>query len=296
MNTQMLLNPAVQDNIRRLRETHGYHVLDPDSGDLACQEIGPGRMPDPPILLDALADIVVPASRALLAGLRVMVTAGPTVEALDPVRFISNRSSGKMGFAVARVAARLGAQVTLVAGPCALSTPPRVTRVDVESAADMHAAVFSRVCHAEHGQRPHVVVKAAAVADWTPSARADHKLKKTDGPEDGAIHLSLTRTRDILKDLGALDDDARPFLIGFAAETRNVEEYAAGKLLSKRADVIVGNIVIGPDSAFGGDRSSALLLDREGRRETAGPADKEDIAVAIWSFAALARRWPTVQP
>ena len=287
MNTQMLANPAVQDNIARLRDRLGYQIVTPDSGELACQEVGAGRMPDPPILLEAVARAL---ATPLLQGRRVLVTAGPTIEPIDPVRFISNRSSGKMGFAIARLAARLGAaQVTLIAGPSSVETPPGVARVNVESAAQMHQAVFDRVLDPHEGSRPHVVVKAAAVADWTPQQAAEHKLKKQQADEQMA--LPMRRTRDILKELGQLDDHERPFLIGFAAETRNVEEYAAGKLLSKRADMIVGNIVLGPESAFGADRSSVVFFDRDGRQQEHGPAAKEELAAALWSFAAQSPRW-----
>lgn len=281
MNAQMFLNPAVQENLDALRARHGYRVIAPDSGQLACQEVGPGRMPDPPVLIEALAATLAPQ---LLKGRRVVVTAGPTREAIDPVRFISNRATGKMGFALARVAARMGAHATLVAGPTHLDTPPGVERIDVTSAADMHRAVFAQL---DRDTPPDAVVKSAAVADWTPATTADHKVKKT--PEVPA--LPLTRTRDILADLGALDDEARPFLIGFAAETQDLERYALDKLTRKRADMLVANNVLGPSSAFGADSSSVIVYTKTGGREPLGPSPKADLAVRIWTTAAQQAGW-----
>ncbi len=272
MNTQMLLHPAVQANIQTLRQRDGHHIIEPDSGQLACNEVGAGRMPDPPVLLDAVLSALTPKS---LLGKRVLVTAGPTREAIDPVRFITNPSSGKMGFAIATAAARRGAHVTLIAGPTGLDDPIGVHRINVTSAQDMFDAVMA------HAKAQDFIVKSAAVADWRPASQAEHKLKK----QPGQMHLTMERTRDILATLGAMDDQTRPMLIGFAAETRDIEHYARGKLARKNLDMIVANQVKGPSSAFGADRSSVLFIDRDGRTAPFGPNTKDEIAATLWSRA-----------
>lgn len=269
MNTQMFRHPAVEANMALLERREGYHLLAPDSGELACQETGPGRMPDPEDLVEAVERALTPQT---MTNTRVLVTAGPTREALDPVRFLSNPSSGKMGFAIARAAARQGATVTLVTGPVHLPTPKGVERVDVVSADDMHRAVTSRARHMD------VIVKAAAVADWRPAHSAEHKMKKT----PGEMSIPMTRTQDILAGLGAMDDEVRPTLVGFAAETRDLTQYAQDKLTRKNLDMIVANQVRGPQSAFGADQSSVIFLDRRREPTPFGPASKDAIADALW--------------
>jgi phosphopantothenoylcysteine decarboxylase/phosphopantothenate--cysteine ligase len=272
MNTQMWLHPATQEHAAALRQRPGVHLIAPDQGQLACKEVGPGRLPDPPALLDALARLWAPP---LLLGRRALVTAGPTREYIDPVRFLSNPSTGKMGFAIARAAARLGAQVTLVAGPVHLETPPGVHRVDVTSAHDMYEAVFAAL---RGPSPPEVIVKAAAVADWRPANPSDQKTKKTPGD----WHIPMTRTQDILASLGALPDDQRPVLVGFAAETNDIAAYALDKLHRKRLDMIVANSVAAAHSAFGADDNRVSFFDRLGQHEDFGPAPKDEVAERLW--------------
>lgn len=223
MNRVMWSHPATRANLDLLTQ-RGVRVLGPASGEQACGENGAGRMLEP-------ADIVASLADRRLAGRRVLITAGPTYEDLDPVRFLGNRSSGRMGFAVAAAAAGMGAEVTLVAGPVRLATPAGVRRIDVRSAEQMHAAVFEQL----PGQD--IFIASAAVADYRPALVADQKIKK----QDGDLNLTLVRTRDILAEVAA--QPVRPFVIGFAAETDNVEGYARGKLERKRLDMIAANRV-----------------------------------------------------
>jgi phosphopantothenoylcysteine decarboxylase / phosphopantothenate---cysteine ligase len=229
MNQQMWANAATQANLATLR-ARGVHILGPAAGDQACGEVGSGRMLEPHQLREAM---VASFADRVLAGLKVVVSAGPTYEDIDPVRFIGNRSSGKMGFAVADAAARAGAQVTLVAGPVSLATPHGVAqRIDVRSAAQMHAAVTEAAAGAD------IYIGAAAVGDYRPNAVAEHKLKKQNGVD---LTLQLAENPDILASLSARPD--HPFLVGFAAETRNVESYARDKLQRKGLDMIAANQV-----------------------------------------------------
>lgn len=211
-----------------------------------------------------------------LDGLRIVVSAGPTFEDIDPVRFLGNRSSGKMGFAIAAAAAARGADVVLVAGPVHLPTPPGVARIDVRSAAQMHAAVFAALpCE--------VYIGAAAVADYTPAQVSTSKSKKSDGP----LTVSFVRTRDILADL-ALDPRRPRIVVGFAAETDDVEAYARGKLERKKLDLIAANRVGVPGTGFEGDVNALLLIDAAGTRAL-GPAPKTELAHALLD-AMVARR------
>ncbi len=249
MNVNMWQKPPVQEHVARLL-ARGVELCGPEPGDLACGWVGPGRMAEPAAIAQRVEQILGLGSPALapaaqlLRGRRVLVTAGPTHEALDPVRFIGNRSSGKMGFALAQAAAGGGADVTLVAGPVALPTPPGVRRVDVKSAADMAEAVLPVMAHFD------VIVMTAAVADFRPATLAPQKLKKAALGENPRIEL--VRTVDILAELGQKRGRGKkPLLIGFAAETHAVEEYAQRKLLEKRCDVIVANDVAEAGSGFG---------------------------------------------
>ncbi|KRE86152.1 phosphopantothenoylcysteine decarboxylase [Rhodanobacter sp. Soil772] len=229
MNQQMWAHPAVQANIATLRQ-HGAQLLGPAVGDQACGDVGSGRMLEPHELRDAL---VASFGSRSLAGLKVLVSAGPTYEDIDPVRFIGNRSSGRMGFAVAEAAAQAGAEVTLVAGPVSLATPASVARrVDVRSAAQMHAAVLAAATQAD------IYIGAAAVGDYRPLEVSAQKLKKHDG---GELTLRLGENPDILAGLSA--QTAHPFLVGFAAETHDVASYAQGKLRHKGLDMIAANQV-----------------------------------------------------
>jgi phosphopantothenoylcysteine decarboxylase/phosphopantothenate--cysteine ligase len=229
MNQQMWAHPAVQANVDTLRR-RGVHLLGPASGDQACGDIGSGRMLEPLELREAL---VASFGDGALRGLKMVVSAGPTYEDIDPVRFIGNRSSGRMGFAVAAAAAAAGAQVALVAGPVHLDTPPGVARrVDVRSAADMHAAVLAACADAD------IYVGAAAVGDYRPASVSDRKIKKQDG---AGLTLALSENPDILASLAA--QTVHPFLVGFAAETHDVAAYAQDKLQRKGLDMIAANLV-----------------------------------------------------
>ncbi len=232
MNQAMWRNPATQANIATLRQ-RGLAVLGPASGGQACGETGPGRMLEPAELLAHVETLLQPP---LLAGRRLLITAGPTREALDPVRFLSNHSSGKMGYALARAARRAGAQVTLVSGPVALETPPGVERVSVDSAEQMRAAVLARVADCD------IFIAAAAVADYRPRRAAGEKIKK----HADVLTLELVRNPDILAEVAALP--RRPFCVGFAAETENLADNALAKLERKQLDLIAANWV-GPAAA-----------------------------------------------
>jgi phosphopantothenoylcysteine decarboxylase/phosphopantothenate--cysteine ligase len=249
MNREMWAHPATRRNVAQL-VSDGAALFGPDAGDQACGEIGDGRMLEPEQLRDAVIAFFQPKR---LAGRSVLVTAGPTYEAIDPVRGITNLSSGKMGFAIARAAAEAGAAVTLVAGPVALATPAGVTRIDVRSARQMYDAVLPLA--AAHD----VFVATAAVADWRPVDAAEHKIKKATG--QGAPALVLTENPDILAAVAALP--RRPFCVGFAAESQEVEQHARAKLVKKNVPLIVGNL--GP-ATFGRDDNALLLVDAVGTR------------------------------
>ncbi|MBA8887738.1 phosphopantothenoylcysteine decarboxylase/phosphopantothenate--cysteine ligase [Dokdonella fugitiva] len=265
MNQQMWANAATQANLAVLRE-RGVRVLGPGSGSQACGEFGAGRLLEADEIVARLVERRRPRD---LEGVRFLVSAGPTYEDIDPVRFIGNRSSGRMGFAVAAAAAEAGATVTLVAGPVHLPTPRDVDRVDVRSARQMHDAVLARAGASD------VFVAAAAVGDFRPRDIAPHKLKKA--TRDSGLELSLVQNPDILAEVAALDP--RPFVVGFAAETERVEEYARAKLERKRLDLIAANEV-GAELGFERD-DNALLLLWPGGREALERGDKADLARAL---------------
>jgi phosphopantothenoylcysteine decarboxylase/phosphopantothenate--cysteine ligase len=267
MNSNMYLNPVVQANIAKLTGL-GYHFLPPDEGPLACGTEGPGRLPEPAAIVAEAAALLGAAGG--LAGRKVLVTAGPTREALDPVRYISNHSSGKMGYALAAAAAARGADVVLVTGPTALTPPPRVRTVPVETAAEMLAAVLAEYDDCD------VVVKAAAVADYRPAAPAEHKIKKT----DDALTLTLTKNADILAELGRRK--GRQVLVGFAAETRDLAANARAKLTKKNLDMIVANDVTAPGAGFNADTNAVRLLYRDGRAEELDLMAKAELAGVIF--------------
>ncbi len=253
MNVNMWQHAAVQQNVATLL-ARGAHSVGPGEGELACGWVGSGRMAEPSEIAAAAAQLLSPRD---FKDLPVLITAGPTWEPIDPVRYLGNRSSGKMGFALARAAARRGARVTLVAGPTSLQTPPGVERVDVESAVEMREAVLSRA------DAQTMIVKAAAVADYRPASPAPEKLKKAalgDSPS-----LALTPNGDILAELGARAwPGRRPLLVGFAAETEQVEENARKKLREKRCDLVVANDVSEVGSGFGTDTNRVLLVSAAG--------------------------------
>ncbi len=272
MNVEMWNNPATKHNLEILR-SRGMAVVGPEPGDLACGVVGMGRMSEPLHVFDAAVDLVAPN---WLDGRKILVTAGPTREALDGVRFLSNRSSGKMGYALARVAAALGAEVRLLSGPTCLPDPWGVQVSRVESAAQMAEAVFSWMDWAE------VIVKAAAVADFRPSAPLDGKLDKT---EAGANwHLELTANPDILWQLGRRRHGSRPVLVGFAAEMGgDWEARARAKMDRKGCDHIVVNDVSLADRGFEAESNAAVLLSRDGGRREFELMPKEHLAMRLWN-------------
>jgi phosphopantothenoylcysteine decarboxylase / phosphopantothenate---cysteine ligase len=251
MNHIMWANAATRANIATLTQ-RGLQVFGPAEGDQACGEVGEGRMLEPLDLAERVLALL-PASGAL-AGRRVLITAGPTRERIDPVRFVSNRSSGKMGFAVAQAAHEAGATVVLVAGPVSLATPAGVARVDVESAADMLAAVLRELPGTD------IFISTAAVADYRPARAAEQKIKK--GAE--SMELAMERTADVLATVAARAD--RPYVVGFAAETEAVEQNARTKLMKKNLDMIAANEV-GHDKAFDCEDNQLIVLSRNGRHE-----------------------------
>ncbi|MEY4505995.1 MAG: phosphopantothenoylcysteine decarboxylase / phosphopantothenate--cysteine ligase [Pseudomonadota bacterium] len=267
MNREMWAHPATQRNVTQLR-ADGTRVLDVGQGEQACGETGDGRMLEPSELLD---DLLAFFTAKTLLGRRVLVSAGPTWEALDPVRGLTNRSSGKMGFAVAQAAQRAGAQVDLVAGPVALPTPRGVRRLDVSSALDMQAAVLALAEHAD------VFVAAAAVADWRPAQTAAHKIKK-DGSGQVPL-LEWVENPDILAAVAASERAKRGdlYCVGFAAESRDVLAQAQAKRLRKGVPLVVGNL--GPET-FGRDDNALILVDEHGHTELPR-ASKADLACRL---------------
>jgi phosphopantothenoylcysteine decarboxylase/phosphopantothenate--cysteine ligase len=248
MNRVMWANPAVQAN-RETLEQRGMRILGPDHGSQACGETGAGRMLEPDVIADAVCrpEFAGAVADGILAGKTVLVTAGPTREPIDPVRYITNRSSGKMGYAIAAAAHALGARVIMISGPVSLPEPRGTEVVRVETAAEMHAATHERVAEAD------IFIAAAAVSDYRPAEAAAQKIKKT----RDAMTLELVRSPDILATVAALDE--APFTVGFAAETENVREYALGKLTNKKLDMIVANRV-GSDCGFDYDDNAAEIL------------------------------------
>ncbi|HTN52747.1 MAG TPA: bifunctional phosphopantothenoylcysteine decarboxylase/phosphopantothenate--cysteine ligase CoaBC, partial [Anaeromyxobacter sp.] len=280
MNTRMWRNPATAENVAALR-ARGLHLVGPASGELADGDVGEGRLADP-------AEIALAGSRLLgaldLAGRKVLVTAGPTREPIDPVRFISNPSSGKMGYAVARVAARRGAEVTLVSGPTALPDPPDVEVVRVETAEEMARAVEG------HAAEMDLFVGAAAVSDYRPRTAAAQKIKKRDGDET----LVLSRTADILAGLGRrlAGQPRAPVLVGFAAETEEVIARAREKLKGKGCDLVVANKVGGPSAGFGADTNRVALVSATELAEIEGTKEKVAEAILDWILPVLDARRP----
>ena len=278
MNTHMLAHPTVARNIEALRRD-GAVIIEPVDGLLACGEEGAGKMPDVPVLVDTVAAHF--ASRDL-AGVKLLVTAGPTREPVDPVRYISNRSSGRMGYAIAAAARRRGAVVTLVSGPVSLPAPAGVEMVRVTTAAEMHSAVMAAARASD------VVIKAAAVADFAPAQTASRKIKKREGQE--GLTLELRRNPDILADVAQLEP--RPLLVAFAAETDSVEENARLKLQRKGADFIVANDVSDASIGFDSTENEALVLGRDGSSTRIPKASKESVANRLLDLLVveLARR------
>ncbi|MDO6543150.1 bifunctional phosphopantothenoylcysteine decarboxylase/phosphopantothenate--cysteine ligase CoaBC [Photobacterium sanguinicancri] len=246
MNQQMYRNVATQENIATLKR-RGFHIWGPASGEQACGDVGPGRMLEPMALVHRAEDFFQPAD---LTDVSLTITAGPTREALDPVRYISNHSSGKMGFAIAQAAAERGAKVTLISGPVNLPTPQGVTRIDVESAEQMHQAAMT------HAPQHKIFIACAAVADFRPATVAEQKMKKQS--EEDTMTITLVKNPDIVASVAALADN-RPFTVGFAAETQDVEQYARGKLTRKHLDLICANDVVQQGQGFNSDTNALHL-------------------------------------
>lgn len=268
MNAAMYRHRAVQKNLQVLR-SYGYHILEPASGRMACGTVGQGRLPESAVIMEEICRLLQPQGD--LSGLNVLVTAGGTREPIDPVRYITNRSSGKMGYALAQAALQRGARVTLVTTPTALTPPPGAEVVRVETARQMLEAVLAVY------ERMDVVIKAAAVADYRPARVAEHKIKKS----EEALVLELEKNPDILGQLGR---HKRPgvTLVGFAAETNDLLQNAAEKLRRKNLDLIVANDVTLPGAGFGCDTNIVKLLYADGRVKDVPQMDKLELAHLIW--------------
>lgn len=249
MNTRMYENPIVQDNMGILRH-YGMKIIEPAVGYLACQDVGQGKMMEPQLLLEYILNEV--SHEKDMEGLQVMVTAGPTVEAIDPVRYITNHSTGKMGYALAKACACRGADVTLVSGPVALEEPVGVKRIMIESARDMFREVT------EHAPAQDIIIKAAAVADYRPARVSEEKVKKS----EDELSIALERTQDILKYLGERKQPGQ-FLCGFSMETQNMLENSRGKLHKKNLDMIVANNLKTSGAGFGTDTNVITMITEE---------------------------------
>ena len=269
MNTKMYENPILQDNLNKLRR-FGYEIIEPASGHLACGTSGAGKMPSEEVLVSYIERCI--SKEKDLEGKHVMVTAGPTVEAIDPVRYISNHSSGRMGYAIAKAAMLRGAKVTLISGPSSLEPPMFVDVIKIQSAADMYEAVMA------HKDEQDIIIKAAAVADYTPAEVSDEKVKKKD--DDMAIRL--TRTRDILKALGE-NRKERQFLCGFSMETQNMLENSRAKLKKKNIDMIVANNLKEKGAGFGTETNVVTFITEKEEAELP-IMSKDEVADQLLDF------------
>ncbi|MDL2258225.1 bifunctional phosphopantothenoylcysteine decarboxylase/phosphopantothenate--cysteine ligase CoaBC [Eubacteriales bacterium OttesenSCG-928-K08] len=279
MNVNMLTHPATEQNIRVLKE-RGVLFVEPEEGLLACGDVGRGRLAPVESIVSAVIALLEPKQD--LAGKRILVTAGPTKESIDPVRFLSNHSSGKMGFSLAKAAAKRGAKVTLITGPVSLTTPAGVERVSITSSAELCEAVESRFSGCD------ALIMAAAPADFTVRNSAEHKIKKNGN--DG-LTLELVPTQDILKKVG--QQKKHQLVMGFAAETQNMEENALAKLEKKNLDFIAANDVAAKDRGFAVDTNEITLYSRSGKKEQSGLKAKDEIA--DWLLDRLSAAWAEQQ-
>ncbi|MBT78676.1 MAG: bifunctional phosphopantothenoylcysteine decarboxylase/phosphopantothenate--cysteine ligase CoaBC [Gammaproteobacteria bacterium] len=278
MNQAMWLHPATQANLQLLAE-RGVGFIGPADGEQACGEVGPGRMVEPQQIVAALSAELSGVSQCL-AGLSILITAGPTREPIDPVRYVSNRSSGKMGFALAHAATAAGAKVKLVAGPVSLETPVNVERIDVESAEQMRDATLTCAPDAD------IYIGAAAIADYRPEFIPEQKIKK----QADTMDVHMVKSVDVLAEVAALEDG--PFTVGFAAETEKLEEYALAKLVRKNLDMIIANLV-GTKLCFDCEDNSVLVLWQEGRKEYARML-KSELAARL--LTTIAERYRVANP
>lgn len=268
MDLDMWENQATQDNLSTLRG-RGFFIIPPESGELASGLSGPGRLPEPETIVD-FVNGVIKKTPLDLKKKKILITAGPTHEPIDPVRFIGNRSSGKMGFALANAAALRGAEVTMITGPVSLGTPKNVKRIDVETAEEMHAAVMT------HAKKQDIIIMSAAVADYTPAITAKEKIKK----QNNGMTIELRSTPDILRALGE-KKSKKQFLVGFALETENEIANARLKLEKKNLDMIVLNSTKDKGAAFGVDTNVVTMIDRSGTANKLPVMTKFDVAVEI---------------
>lgn len=266
MNTNMLEHPATQENLQVLKE-RGVHIIEPAAGPLACGTTGKGRLPEPAAILREVENFFVHSDK--LAGKKIIVTAAGTEEPLDPVRYLGNRSTGRMGYAIAGEAARRGAEAVLISGPSALAAPAGVRLIKVRTARQMESAVLAEYETAD------AVIKSAAVADYRPKEEAAQKIKK----QDGELTLTLVRNPDILYELGQMKKSQ--ILVGFAAETEHLKEYAQRKLVKKNLDFIVANDVSAKDAGFGTATNRVQIFYRDGREETLPLMSKDELAGLI---------------
>lgn len=273
MNQQMYKNIATQANLSTLI-SRNIHIFGPNAGEQACGDVGPGRMLEPLQLVDAVIGVLATPAPQPLQGVKVTITAGPTREAIDPVRYISNHSSGKMGYALAAAAAALGAEVTLISGPVQLATPAGVTRIDVTTAEQMYVSSLQQASHSD------IFIGCAAVADFRVAALASQKIKKT-ADHDG-LTLQLVKNPDIIASVAALTT-ARPFTVGFAAETEKVADYARQKLLKKNLDLICANDVSDPALGFNSEQNAITVYSKTSEFPL-GQRSKTELAQALISL------------
>jgi phosphopantothenoylcysteine decarboxylase/phosphopantothenate--cysteine ligase len=265
MNTKMYENAIMQDNVTKL-ERYGYHMIFPASGRLACGDVGSGKLEDPEIIVETIVNHFHKKHR--LEGKRVLITAGPTREALDPVRYITNHSSGKMGYAIAEAAIKEGAEVILITGPTQLSPPSQATVIRVESTQDMYDAVMANL-------EVDIIIKAAAPAGYKPAKYSDEKIKKS----DSLLQVDFEKNPDILKRVGELK--THQILVGFAAETHNLESYAMKKLIEKNLDFIVANDVTVEGAGFNGDTNIVTIFEKNGKQTSYDCMEKSEVAMVI---------------